>query len=302
MSERQGLQSVGFIGAGVVGTSLAIALRRLGYPVIAASSRTKASAKALAARVDGCEAVNSPQDVADRAALVFLTTPDDAIETVAESVRWGQGQGVVHCSGVKPAEALEAAKNQGAMVGTFHPFQTFASVDQALDDLPGITFGIEAAGELLESLEFLAIGLGGKPVQIPPEARAAYHASAIIACGYMVALAEAGAGLWEAAGLSRQEGLDALVPLMQGTVNNIGKQGTVQAFTGPLVRGDIGTVRLHLVTLQQYAPHLVSLYCRLGLEALPLAAKKGRLSAEARKELKRLLQGWEGKEDIHAET
>lgn len=302
MDEGQDPRSVGFIGAGVVGTALAIAIERLGYSVVAAASRTKASAKALAARVDGCEAVESSQDVADRASLVFLTTPDDAIETVAESVRWSQGQGVVHCCGVKPAEALGAAKRQGAMVGTFHPFQTFASVDQALEDLRGITYGIEAEGELLQSLESLAIALGGKPVQIPADARAAYHASAIIACGYMVALAEAGAGLWEAAGLSRQDGLDALVPLMRATVDNIGKQGTIQAFTGPLVRGDIGTVRLHIETLQRYAPHLISLYCRLGLEALPLAAKKGRLSVDARNELEGLLKGQLVTGDQHAEA
>ena len=284
--------SVGFIGAGVVGATLAIALRGLGYPVAAAASRTRASAEALAARVEGCAVVDGPQDVADRAALVFITTPDDAIEDVATFVRWREGQWVAHCSGVKPAAALHAARAQGGVIGAFHPFQTFVSADRALDDLAGIVFGIEAEGSLLPMLETMATELGGIPVQVPPDARAAYHASAIVSCGYMVALAEAGAGLWEAAGLPRRDGLRALAPLMRATVNNIGTSGTAQAFTGPLARGDVGTVRLHLETLERLVPRLVPLYCRLGLEALPLAAKKGRLSEKAQEELGRLLHGW----------
>ncbi len=284
--------SVGFIGAGVVGATLAIALRGLGYPVAAAASRTRASAEALAARVEGCAVVDAPQNVADRASLVFITTPDDAIEGVAASVRWREGQWVAHCSGVKPAAALHAARAQGGVIGAFHPFQTFVSADRALDDLPGIVFGIEAEGSLLPMLETLATELGGIPVQVPPDARAAYHASATVSCGYIVALAEAGAGLWEAAGLPRRDGLRALAPLMRATVNNIGASGTAQAFTGPLVRGDVGTVRLHLETLERLVPRLVPLYCRLGLEALPLAAKKGRLSEKAQEELGRLLHGW----------
>ena len=284
--------SVGFIGAGVVGATLAIALRGLGYPVVAAASRTRASAEALAARVGGCTVVDAPQNVADRASLVFVTTPDDAIEDVAAAVHWREGQWVAHCSGVKPAAALHAAQAEGGVIGAFHPFQTFVSVDRALDDLAGIVFGIEAEGSLLPMLETLATELGGIPVQVPPDARAAYHASAIVSCGYMVALAEAGAGLWEAAGLSRQDGLRALAPLMRATVNNIGAGGTAQAFTGPLVRGDVGTIRLHLEALERSLPRLVPLYCRLGLEALPLAAKKGRLSEKAQEELGGLLQGW----------
>jgi predicted short-subunit dehydrogenase-like oxidoreductase (DUF2520 family) len=246
----------------------------------------------LVDRVEGCEALDDPQQVADLASIVFITTPDAAIENLAASVRWNEGQWVVHCSGAEPAGILNEAEKYGASIGTFHPFQTFASVDQALEDLPGITFGVEAKGELYTWLEGLAAGLGGKALPVPPDTRSAYHAAAFLACGYMVALADASASLLEVAGFSRLDAFETMAPLMQATVRNVKEQGATQAFTGPLARGDLRTIRLHLEALEQYAPNLLPLYCCLGLAALPLAAQKGNLTPETQGEIGALLQAW----------
>ena len=115
---------LGFIGAGTVGNALAVRLVGRGYPVVAVSSRSRTSAQRLAGAVNGCQVFGSSQAVADSAELVFITTPDDAIASVAAEVQWQTGQNVVHCSGADSAESLEPARKLGANVGAFHPLQT----------------------------------------------------------------------------------------------------------------------------------------------------------------------------------
>ena len=110
---RDKTSKVAFVGAGAVGKTLAVALSRRGYPVVAAASRTFSSARDLAARVDGCRAYESIQDAADRADFVFITTFDGAIRSVAESINWRKGQGVAHCSGVTSLDVLEGPARSG---------------------------------------------------------------------------------------------------------------------------------------------------------------------------------------------
>ena len=135
---------IGFIGAGTVGTALAVRLSGKGYPVVAVSSRTRASAQRLADAVPGCRVYNSAQGVVDNAQVIFITTPDDAIAGVASGLEWHRGQSVLHCSGADSSRTLEPAEGFGACVGGFHPLQTFASVEHAIENIPGSTFAIEA--------------------------------------------------------------------------------------------------------------------------------------------------------------
>ncbi|MBI2935984.1 MAG: NAD(P)-binding domain-containing protein, partial [Chloroflexi bacterium] len=158
--------SIGFIGAGNVGTVLAVALRRLGYRVVAVNSRTLASAAALASRVPGCQALEAPQQVADLCSLVFLTVPDDAIAGLARSLHWRKDQVVVHCSGAEPLESLAPAQAAGALVGAFHPLQIFPERGADPSIFYGITFGIEAVSPLLEEMESLARELKGYPFRL----------------------------------------------------------------------------------------------------------------------------------------
>jgi len=144
---------LGFIGAGTVGTALSVRLKSKGYEIVAVASRSQASAEKLAQAVGGCQVLNSGQDVADVADLVFITTPDDAIAPVASQIQWHKGQSIVHCSGAASTDILEPARKLGAQVGSFHPLQTFASVTQAIDNIPGSTFAIEAEEPLLNTLK-----------------------------------------------------------------------------------------------------------------------------------------------------
>jgi predicted short-subunit dehydrogenase-like oxidoreductase (DUF2520 family) len=283
--------TIGFIGAGAVGKGLALAIASRGYSVVAVYSRSRTSAEALAARVPGCESLPVPQEVADRCSLVFITTPDEAINRVASQVKWRTGQGVVHCSGAESLDVLEPAARQGALPGSFHPFQTFACLEtpeEAVERLEGTLFSIEGHGWLRSFLEKIAAHLGGRSIPVRPEDRAIYHASAVMACGYVVALLEAAAGLWQAMGASREDALSTIVPLARTTLENISRAGPEASATGPLMRGDAATLQRHLEALESRLPRLIPLYSSLSLESLSLAREK--VGRDKLEEMERLIE------------
>ena len=270
--------TIGFVGAGVLGSGLALALSAAGWRVNAIASRTSSSAERAANLIDGCAAMGTAQQVAEACDLVFITTPDSAIAEVAQAVTWRPGQGVAHCCGAASTELLDAAANAGAAVGAMHPFQTFAAIDgpeQAAERLNGVTFAIAATGWLAKFLPNLATSLGGRGIEIPGGMRPLYHASAVLSCGYLSTLLDAAVGLWTSMGFSQEDGVRAAVPLARATIEAIERQGPANAVTGPVVRGDADTVAAHLELLTRHAPHLLPLYRQLTESSLPLAREKG---------------------------
>ncbi len=280
---------VGFIGAGTVGTALAVRLSGKGYPVTAVASRTKSSADRLAGRVSGCRAYDTKQSVADVAELVFITTPDDAIPQVAAELDWHQGQSVVHCSGADSLDILEPAKGAGAQVGGFHPLQTFASVDHAIQNIPGSTFALETDDGLLETLKQMASDLEGNWIRLKAGDKVLYHTAAVLACNYLVTLVKLSTDLWEVFGVSRSEAVQALMPLLRGTLNNLENVGLPNCLTGPIARGDLGTIGKHLAALERSAPPLLSAYRELGLQTIPVALDKGKIDSKRAGEMQQLL-------------
>jgi len=284
------MMRLGFIGAGTVGSALAIRLAEKGYPVVAVSSRTRASAEKLAGTIKDCRVFDSSQEVADAADLVFITTPDAAIPEVVSMVRWHKGQGVVHCSGADSAQTLEPATKFGANAGAFHPLQTFASVKQAIDNIAGSTFAIEAEEPLKSVLKDLAEALSGTCIELKASDKVIYHAAAVIACNYMVTLVKVADDLWQTFGVPRDQATKALLPLLRGTLNNIASVGVPQCLTGPIARGDAGTVRKHIEALRKEAPDVLSVYCELGLQTIPVALAKGRIDENKADELRAVLK------------
>jgi predicted short-subunit dehydrogenase-like oxidoreductase (DUF2520 family) len=187
------MMKIGFIGAGTVGTALAILLSQKGYEFIGASRRHRESAGRA---VSNLHLLDSNQEVADNAELVFITTPDAAIGEVAAGVRWRSGQMVVHCSGADSLDVLEPARKSGALVGGFHPLQTFAGIEQAIANIPGSTFALEAEEPLLTTLKDMAAALGGRWIKLKAGDKAAYHAAAVFACNYLVTLVKMATDLW----------------------------------------------------------------------------------------------------------
>jgi predicted short-subunit dehydrogenase-like oxidoreductase (DUF2520 family) len=284
------LPRLGFIGAGVTGNAFARCLSEAGYPVVAAASRTFASAQALAARVEGCRALPAPQAVADAADLVLITTPDDAIEKVVAGLRWRPDVSVAHVSGAASLDVLEAAREAGASVGSIHPLQAFADVEQAVAALPGSTFALEGEGPLLACLEGMVAALGGRWVHLRADQKVLYHAAAVMASNYLVTLTNAAADLWQGFGEDAASATRALLPLVEGAVRNLREVGLPDCLTGPIARGDVGTVRKHLAALEASAPDLLPAYRELGLLTLPVALAKGRIGQAEADALREALQ------------
>ncbi|MBI2829858.1 MAG: DUF2520 domain-containing protein [Chloroflexi bacterium] len=281
---------IGFIGAGTVGTALAFRLSDKGYPVVAVASRNHLSAEKLAQTVKGCRAVSSNQEVVDAAELLFVVTPDDAIAPVVAELNWHAGQSVVHCSGVASTDILEPARRAGANVGTFHPLQTFASVKQAIENIPGSTFGIEAEEPLLTVLKDMAAALEGKWIKLEASDKVLYHASAVIACNYFVTLVKLATDLWGTFDIPTEMATKALMPLLKGTLHNIETVGIPNCLTGPIARGDIGTIKKHLDALERVSQELASTYRALGLQTIPTSLAKGKINQERAEDLETVLK------------
>ena len=289
---------IGFIGAGNVGGSLAVAMSNAGYPVTAVGSRTFASAQTFAGRISDCKAYENIQEVADRADFVFISTSDDAIKTVCDQVSWREGQGVAHCSGAASVDLLQPAVDQGAVAGAFHPLQAFNSVENGVKAIPGVTFGIEGNDAIQSYLRGIASDIKGIPISLRPQDKVLYHVSGVLMGNLLAVLASVAASMWEKFDHTRDEGVRALSPMMPAVSSTLDSVGIPQAVAGPYVRGDIGTVRKHLEAVSSSAPEYLALYIELALVGLPFAVEKGALAPERSQEIKELLESYRSTDSI----
>jgi len=281
---------VGFIGAGRAANTLALGFHDNGYRVASVASRTLASAEALAGRIEGCIPHEASQEVVDGCDLVFITTPDDAIEATARSVRWHSEMGVAHCSGAESTSLLEVAQEQGASIGSFHPMQTFPMANEGVASLAGVAFAVEGPSPLIDVLKEMANALGGWPVEIGPEYRAIYHITGFLACGAVITLMSQAAELWRTMGHTKEQGLDVILPILRSTVDSLETRGTHAAFTGPISRGDIGTVRKHLDALESQSPTMLPIYCEIALAGVALSRDRGSIDHVKEQEITTLLE------------
>ena len=289
---------IGFIGAGNVGGSLAVAMSNAGYPVTAVGSRAFASAQTFAGRISDCTAYENIQEVADRADFVFISTSDDAIKIVCDQVSWREGQGVAHCSGAASVDLLQPAVDHGAVAGAFHPLQAFNSVENGVKAIPGVTFGIEGNDAIQSYLRGIASDIKGIPISLRPQDKVLYHVSGVLMGNLLAVLASVAASMWEKFDHTRDEGVRALSPMMPAVSSNLDSVGVPQAVAGPYVRGDIGTVRKHLEAVSSYAPEYLALYIELALVGLPFAVEKGALAPERSQEIKELLESYRSTDSI----
>lgn len=283
-------QKVGFIGAGKVGTALATTLFNGGYSVVAVSNRNIKASERLADLIPGCQVFKAAQDVANSAEHVFITTPDDTIPRIASEITWRSAQNVVHCSGAASIDILEPAKKVGAVVGSFHPCQAFASVDQAIKNLPGSTFAIEAQDPLLAILKEMASTIGCDWIVLKPGNKALYHTAAVFASNYFVTLLKVATDLFQDFDVPPQQATKVLMPLIQGNIKNVDSIGLPTCLTGPIARGDVGTIEKHISALKEKDPSILKLYAELGLNTIPIALEKGTLDDTVSERLQTLLK------------
>lgn len=282
--------SIGIIGAGAMGTALGMGLSVAGYNVSVVTSQTERSALRLIKRISGSRYSSGPGEFFQACDLIFITTPDDLISDVAAKFSWKPGQSVVHCSGVRGLSVLGPARAQGALVGAFHPFQTFSNVTsskEATRRFAGIYFAIEAQGRLLKMLQEMAKNLGGKVLCVENKHRALYHSSAVLSCGYIVTLLYSAVQLWKGIGLSEKEALDAIGTMAYSTVQSVRRYGLVSTVTGPVVRGDITTLNRQLRALSINDTGLLKLFIALTEASLPMI--EGFLSEDKQREILKLV-------------
>lgn len=273
---------VAIIGVGVIGTSLGLLLQRAGHTLVAITSRTKRHAQAAAQHLGQVEIVADPGMAVLGADVTLLAVPDREIESVAAQVAGGgalkRGSVVAHLAGGLPSSILGAVRASGASVGCCHPLQTFADVDTAVRLLPETYFFLEGDAAALDVLVALATSIGGRPVRMAAEGKALYHAGAVAASNFVVALMDYAVRLLTASGVPHDEALPALLPLLEGTVRNLKALGIPKALTGPIARGDALTVERHIEALGRAPGDLLRLYRELARKNVEVALRKGTLT------------------------
>ncbi|MBI3648028.1 MAG: DUF2520 domain-containing protein [Actinobacteria bacterium] len=284
---------VAVIGAGRVGTAIAVLLRNAGHRIAAVAGRKDTAGRA-AEHLAGVP-VLGPAAAAHEGELVLLGVPDDSIARIAaELVREGalaKGQWVAHLSGAMGLDALAAVRPTGARPLAIHPLQTFPDVESAIGRIPGCAIAVTADDEEGSALgEGIARDLGAEPFRLADEARPLYHAAAVFASNYVVASIGLARELLSLAGVP--DPVAALMPLVLATVENAGRLGPERALTGPAVRGDAGTVERNLLALSRAAPDAVPAYVAMARVALDLGTRAGRLPGDSRALVEEVLSRW----------
>jgi len=211
-----------------------------------------------------------------RPAVVILAVRDDAIRPLAGALAAAGAidsrQVVLHLSGVHGQEALGPLVGSRAALGSLHPLQTISEPERAAERLKGAWAAVEGMPRAVETAEQLAQDVGLRPFRIASQAKPMYHAGAVFASNYFVVVEAVAQRLLRHAGLTDAEAWQALRPLVEGTLENLGRLGPLGALTGPVARGDEATIRRHVEALTQDD---AALYRVLGRAALELAQKRG---------------------------
>ncbi len=285
---------IAIVGAGNVGTALAVLLQNAGHKITGIASRSEKSAL-LAAERAGVPHDTDPARFTKEADVVFLTTPDRAIASVCDQIAYAGGFSpetvVAHTSGAHSSDILRSAALAGARPVSFHPLQTFANADAGIRNLAGSFITIEGHPEALPVARQLVADLNCRLLEIPTGGKPLYHAAACIVCNYFTTLLDYGLKVMESAGVAREDALPALAPLIEGTFKNIMRVGPIQALTGPISRGDAGTVETHLEAMTKIMPEAIPLYRHLGQATVKLAKAKGTLGEPEKRELLKILGG-----------
>jgi len=299
---RPGRLGVGVVGAGRVGAVLGSALRAVGHPVVAVSGISAASRDRVDALLPGVPVLEVPL-VVERSELVLLTVPDDALAPLvaglADLGAWQPGQIVLHTSGRYGTDVLAPARAAGAIPLAVHPAMTFTGTSLDLVRLEGCCFAVTAPAPVLPIGQALVVELGGEPIVIAEADRPLYHAALAHGANHLVVLISQVAQALAAAGV--EEPGRMLAPLLTAALDGALRaetsqggaragQGAIGTMTGPVVRGDVGTVRDHLAVLTALAARDGAVDIPIAYRALARAGTQralaaGRLATSAAQQL-----------------
>ncbi|MBB0232892.1 DUF2520 domain-containing protein [Streptomyces calidiresistens] len=281
--------SVGVVGAGRVGPALAASLALAGHRPVAFSGVSEASRRRAEALLPGVPRTD-PAEVLARSELVLLTVPDDVLpELVSGLARTGAirpGHLLAHTSGRHGTAVLDPARAAGALPLALHPVMTFTGTPVDVQRLAGCSFGVTAPPELRPAAEALVIEMGGEPEWIEESARPLYHAALALGANHLVTLVAQALELLRTAGVAAPDRM--LGPLLGAALDNALRSGDA-ALTGPVARGDAGTVAAHVAELGAHAPDALPGYLAMARTTADRALAHGSLKPEAAERLLRAL-------------
>lgn len=287
------MREFSIVGAGRLGTALAAALVRRGWKLEVVADRDVRAARATRRIAGGGRATTALAAAAQAKGLVVIAVPDDAVGGVAAALArsggsWS-GRTVVHTSGLLPAAVLGPLAARGAAVASLHPVQAFPRKDMPASIFTGATWGLEGDAAAIKAATGIVRSLRGHVILLSAKDKPLYHAACVMASNALIALEWTAAGALARAGIGAEAAAGALLPLLQGTLQNVKSLGLEKALTGPILRGDVETVRRHLEALEG-APGDQEIYAVLGKRILHLASQRG-LPPGRVKTLRRLLEG-----------
>lgn len=288
-----GLPSVGVVGAGRVGAVLGAGLHAAGYPISGVAGESDASRRRAAALLPGVP-VDKPSAVARACDILLLTVPDDMLANVvtvlSDAGALRPGQIVVHTSGRHGLKVLQPAARLGVRVIAMHPAMTFTGTEVDLARLEGCTFGVTAQPAEALLAEGLVTALGGRTMWVPEESRTLYHAALAHGANHLVTLVSQAIEMLAIVGGDDPElrPAETLRPLLTAALDNALTLGD-SALTGPIVRGDVDTVRAHLADIAAYAPQTLPSYLVLAGDTLNRVVTDGRVLPIRAAKIRRLL-------------
>ena len=276
---RRGRLGIGVIGAGKVGAVLGAALRAAEHAVVGVSAVSDASRERAENLLPGVPVLEIP-DIIERSELVLLAVPDDAlpplVSGLAATGAWQAGQLVAHTSGRFGTAVLEPARQAGAIPLALHPAMTFTGLSLDLTRLADCSFGVTAPTAVLPIAQALVVEMGAEPVVIDEADRELYHAALAHASNHLVTIAAQSAELLQGIGVEQPARL--LGPLMRASLENALASGE-HALTGPVARGDTGTIEAHGRALDRdAAPDLAQAYRALSAATARRAVARGLLT------------------------
>lgn len=259
-----------FVGAGKVGTSLGIYFKENGLNIGGYFSRTAESAK-RASTLTHSTAYSNLECLVNNNQIIWITTPDDSIEKVAEQILELNIKGTktfIHASGSLTSDALGCLEKKGHRICSAHPLLAFSDIAKAVSALKDTAFFIEGQTNALTEIKKILAETGNSYHIIDKKSKPAYHAAAAVLSNYLVTLVYASNQLFDLVGIDERTLGDASLVLVKSVLDNLQGKTPAEALTGPIKRGDAETVKKHLEVLEQNLPELTELYKVMGRETM----------------------------------
>jgi predicted short-subunit dehydrogenase-like oxidoreductase (DUF2520 family) len=300
-NEKNKKTDIAVLGAGRLGTTLAYCIaekkdRKIKIISIASPSKDsiKRAKNMLGDKADNILFTSDNAKAAEAANTIFICTPDDSIAKVCQELyekKAGSGKTVIHFSGSKPLAALKTAREKGDHIVSIHPLKSFASIKEAAKTLKGTEYGITYdSGEGEKAARAIVGLLEGNTIFVKDEAKPVYHAAACIASNYLVTLIDYAVNINERIGIEPGASARGLLSLVEGTVKNIKKMGTKKSLTGPIARGDTGTIEDHLAVFDDiFDQKDTEIYRTMGKKTADLALENEWIDKKTHGRLQELL-------------